>query len=80
MVWNVAEEFVRPKNMTLGSNRPWFVINTAFHSSPSLMRTLLYPQRISNLENSDAPWTHEMSSLMSGRGYLLLMVHSFSRQ
>ena len=55
MVWNVAGEFVRPKNMTLGSNRPWFVMKAAFHSSPSLMRTLLYPHRMSNLENSDAP-------------------------
>ena len=79
MVWNVAGEFVRPKNMTLGSNKPWFVMKAAFHSSPSLIRTLLYPHRISNLENSDAPWTREMSSLMRGRGYWLRMVHSFSR-
>ena len=42
MVWNIAGEFVKPKNVTLGSNRPWFVMNAAFHSSPSLMRTLLY--------------------------------------
>ena len=55
MVWNVAGEFVRLKNMTLGSNRPWFVINAAFHLSPSLMCTLLYPHHMLNLENNDAP-------------------------
>jgi hypothetical protein len=54
-------------------------MNAAFHSSPSLMRTLLYPQRMSNLENNDAPWMREMSLLIRGRGYQLHMVHSFSR-
>ena len=78
MVWNVVGEFVSLKNMTLGLNRPWFVMNAAFHSSP-LMRTLLYPQHMSNLENSDAPWMHKMSSLIRGRGYRLRMVHSFNR-
>ncbi|KIJ08059.1 hypothetical protein PAXINDRAFT_41482, partial [Paxillus involutus ATCC 200175] len=47
--WKVAGELVRPKNMTRGSNKPRFVRNAAFHSSPSLIRTLLYPQRTSNL-------------------------------
>ena len=54
IVWNVAGELVRLKNMTLGSNRPWLVINATFHLSP-LMHTLLYPHRMSNLENNDAP-------------------------
>src|SRR5258708_21055514 len=31
------------------SKRPLGVRNAAFHSSPSLIRTLLYPHRISNL-------------------------------
>ena len=43
MVWKVAGELVRLKNITLGSNSPWLVINAAFHWSPSLMQTLLYP-------------------------------------
>ncbi|KIJ11490.1 hypothetical protein PAXINDRAFT_84342, partial [Paxillus involutus ATCC 200175] len=39
--WKVAGELVRPKNITRGSNNPRFVRNAAFHSSPSLIRTLL---------------------------------------
>ena len=57
MVWKVAGEFVSPKNITLGSNRPWLVMNAAFHSSPFLIRTLLYPHWMSNLENRVAPLT-----------------------
>jgi hypothetical protein len=41
IVWKVAGELVNPKNMTLGSKSPLFVIKAAFHSSPGLMRTLL---------------------------------------
>src|ERR1700677_965700 len=55
MVWNVAGELQRPKNMTVGSKSPWRVLKAALCSSPSLMRTLLYPQRTSSLENMDAP-------------------------
>src|SRR5712671_1733752 len=43
MAWNVTGELVRPKNMTVGSNNPSFVTKAAFHLSPSLMWTLLYP-------------------------------------
>jgi hypothetical protein len=39
----VARLLVRPKYMTRGSNKPLFMRNAAFHSSPSRMRTLLYP-------------------------------------
>jgi hypothetical protein len=49
MVWKVAGLFVRLKYMTRGSNKPLFVRNAAFHSSPSWMRTLLYPQQMSSL-------------------------------
>ena len=38
---NVLGEFVRPKNMTVGSKSPQLVVNAAFHSSPVLMRMLL---------------------------------------
>ncbi|PFH45535.1 hypothetical protein AMATHDRAFT_103860, partial [Amanita thiersii Skay4041] len=48
IVWNVTGEFfVSPKNMTRGSNNPLLVLKAAFHSSPSLIRILLYPHRIS---------------------------------
>ena len=78
MVWNVAGEFMSPKNITFGLNRPWLVMNAAFHSLPSLMHMLLYPQYMSNLENRDAPCTRDISSLISGRGYRLHMVHLFN--
>src|SRR6266576_6354844 len=51
IIWNVAGELVSPKNMTVGSNSPSGVRNAAFHSSPSLMRMLLYPHRTSNFVN-----------------------------
>jgi len=41
IVWNVPGELHSPKNMTKGSNAPSWQVNAAFHSSPSLMRTLL---------------------------------------
>ena len=67
MFWNVAGALHRPKNMTVGSNNPLGVINAAFHSSPSLMRTLLYPARTSSLVNIVAPYSRSMMSLMSGK-------------
>src|SRR6266446_7606224 len=47
IIWKVAGEFVRPKNMTIGSNSPSGVRKAAFHSSPSLMQILLYPHQTS---------------------------------
>ena len=69
MDWKVAGEFVKPKNMTVGSNSPRFVLKAAFHSSPSLIRTLLNPQRTSSLVNYLAPLSLSMISPMSRRGY-----------
>jgi len=40
---------MRLKNMTKGSNKPQFIWKAAFHSSPSLISMLLYPQQTSNL-------------------------------
>src|SRR6266550_7958033 len=51
IIWNIAGEFVRPKNITVGSNSPSGVRNAPFHSLPSLMRMLLYPHRTSNFVN-----------------------------
>src|SRR6266700_6482620 len=51
IIWNVAGELVNPKNMTVGSNSPSGVRNAPFHSSPSLMCTLLYPHHTSNFVN-----------------------------
>src|SRR5260221_2109585 len=53
IVWNITGELHSPKNMTVGSDSPWLVRNTAFHSSPSLICTLLNPhQRLSMVKNS----------------------------
>jgi hypothetical protein len=52
IIWKVAGEFMRPKNITVGSNSPFGVRKAAFHLSPSLMQMLLYPYRTSNLVKS----------------------------
>jgi hypothetical protein len=49
IVWKVAGLLVRLKYMTRGLNRPLLVQNAAFHSSPSWIWTLFYPQRMSSL-------------------------------
>ena len=51
IIWKVAGELVSPKNMTVGSNSPWLVMNAALCSLPSLMRMLLYPHLMSTLVN-----------------------------
>jgi len=55
IIWNVAGELVRPKNMTIGSNNPSGVRKAAFHSSPGLIQMLLYPHQTSNLVNRVHP-------------------------
>jgi hypothetical protein len=49
IVWKVAGELVSLKNITVGLNSPSLVMKAAFHSSPSLILTLLYPHHMSNL-------------------------------
>jgi len=49
MFWKVAGELHKPKYMTRGSKSPRLVLNAAFHSSPSLILTLLYPHRRSRV-------------------------------
>jgi len=55
IIWNVAGELVRPKNITVGSNSPSGVRKVAFHLSPGLIRMLLYPHHTLNLVNSVHP-------------------------
>ena len=78
MVWKVAGELVNPKNITKGSNNPQFVLNAAFHLSPSFIRILLQPHLTSILENIFAWLSLSISSDMSGRGYQFLIVISFN--
>ena len=65
MVWKEAGLLVGPKNMTRGSKRPQFVWKVAFHSSPSLIHTLLYPQHTSSFVKYLA-LESEIQLIMSG--------------
>src|SRR5277367_2611000 len=74
--WKVAGELQRPKNMTVGSNNPRLVLKAAFHWSPSLMRTLLYPDLRSSFVKYRAPWSWSIRVDIRGRGYALRIVPS----
>src|SRR5580692_11080591 len=78
IIWKVAGEFVRPKNMTIGSNSPSGVRNAAFHSSPSLMWMLLYPHLTSNFVKRVQLLRQSMTWGMRGDTFLLWLVHLFS--
>jgi hypothetical protein len=49
MVWKVVGEFVRLKNMTVGSYRPSGVVNVAFQQSSGFIFTVLYPHQMSTM-------------------------------
>ncbi len=66
--WKVAGELVSPKNITVGLNNPWLVLNTAFHSSLLLMHTLLYPHQTLSLEKYLVPRNLSISSEIRGSG------------
>src|SRR5260221_14288093 len=80
IVWKVAGEFVNPKNITKGSNNPSGVRKAAFHSSPSLIRMLLYPHRTSNLVNRVHPASRSITWGISGDTFRLRTVHLLSGQ
>lgn len=69
IAWKVTWELVNLKNMTVGSNSPLFILKAAFHSSPSLILTLLYPHRTSNFEKIFAPFSLSINSGINGSGY-----------
>src|SRR6266481_8486030 len=75
IIWKVVGEFVSPKNITVGSNRPSGVRKAAFHSSPSLIRMLLYPQQTSTLVNSVHPCSRSMTWGISGDTFWFRLVH-----
>src|SRR5437588_5327158 len=78
IVWKVAGELVRPKNMTRHSNNPLLVLKAVFHSSPSLMRTLLYPHLMLSLVNHFFLTNLVLRSVMRGNGYVLRIVQLLS--
>src|SRR5258708_3749515 len=59
IVWNIVGELHSPKNMTVGSNSPQLVQNAAFHSSPSLICTLLNPQWRSSMVKNSVSWCRQ---------------------
>ena len=67
IAWNVTGELHIPKNITVGSKSPLFVLKAAFHWSPSLILTLLYPHQTSNLVNHRAPLSLSRSSLINDK-------------
>src|SRR6202522_540844 len=68
IAWNVGGELHIPKNMTIGSKSPRLVLKAAFHSSPFLIRTLLYPHLTSNFVKYLAPFSLSMISEINGNG------------
>ena len=48
IVWKMVRLFVNPWNISRGSKRPWFIWKAAFHLSPFLIHTLLYPHQMSS--------------------------------
>ena len=66
--WKVARELHRPKNITVDSNSPRGVTNTAFHLSSGLMRTLLYPHWISILVKINDPLSLSIRLEISSSG------------
>ena len=77
IAWNVAREFVRPKNITRGSKRPWGIRNAAFHSSPSLILMLLYPHLMSNFVNRVYPTSLSITWGISGDTFRFFFMYLF---
>jgi len=68
ILWKVAGALEKPKYMTVASKRPRLVINTVFHSSPSLMQTLLYLYLKSILVKIEALLSDSIKSAILGIG------------
>jgi len=77
IIWNVAGELVRPKNITVGSNNPSSVRKAAFYSLPGLIQILLYPHWTSNLVNNVHPASRSMTEGIRGDTLRFRLVHLF---
>jgi hypothetical protein len=73
-----AGAFVRPKDMTRYSYNPYLVKNAVLGISCGLILIWWYPDLKSILENTLAfdSWSNKMS--IRGKGYLFLIVTTFS--
>ena len=66
ILWNIAGALENPKYITVASKRPRLVINAVFYSSPSLIRTLLYPHLKSILVKIEALLSDSIKSVTLG--------------
>jgi len=72
--------FINPNGITTGLYYPLVVLNAAWCLSSGLIKTLLYPDQISNVENRFMPSRSSTMVLISGSGELLGIVHAFMGQ
>ena len=77
-VWKVAGALQSPKVITNDSYSPSGVLKAVFHSSPSRIHILLYPQRTSSLVKNRAPNNLSISSGISGMGAAFFLVISLA--
>jgi len=71
----VGGEFVNPKNITNGLNKPSGVRKAAFHSSPSLIQMLLYPHHMLNLVNKVHPASRSTTCGINEDTFRFFFVH-----
>ena len=77
IVWKVAGEFVSPKYITVSSYTPICVVNAIFYLSSSLILILLYLHLRSSFVKTFLLPTPSRMLVISGNGYLFLIVHWF---
>ena len=78
MVWKVAGELVRLKNMTVGSYSPSGVVNAAFQQSSFFIFTVLYPHQMSTMVKRVHPQRRSICCGIRDRGYRFFTVHSLT--
>jgi len=80
IIWKVGGEFVNPKNITNGLNKPSGVRKAAFHSSPSLIQMLLYPHHMLNLVNKVHPASRSTTCGINEDTFRFFFVHLLTGQ
>src|SRR6266850_1215841 len=75
VLWKNAGVLHIPKYMTSGMYVPWCVWMAALCRSSLARRMLLYPWRMSNLENNVLPWSLSIASCIPGIGLWSRTVH-----
>ena len=68
MVWKVAGELVRPKNITVGSYNPRRVVNATFQQSSGQIFTVLYPHQMSTVVKRVHPRKRSICCGIKGKG------------